>query len=70
MGMELTLGLIAGVLALIGLLIWIERRPRELGQVRLVPTTPLLFIALVVLVAVLAHLVSLVTGQPHMGRLG
>ncbi len=70
MGLGITLGLIAGVLAIIGWLIWVERKPRQLGRVNLVPTTPLLFIALVVLVAFLAHLVSLVTGQPHMGRFG
>ncbi|PLX34544.1 MAG: hypothetical protein C0605_13210 [Hyphomicrobiales bacterium] len=70
MGLELTLGLIAGLLVVIGGLVWRERRPRPLGQVSLVPTTPLLFVALVVLVAVLAHLVSLVTGHPHMGRFG
>lgn len=70
MGLETTLGMIAAVLVLIGGIMWWERRPRALGQVSLIPTTPLLFIALVILVVFLAHLVSLVTGQPHMGRFG
>lgn len=70
MGLETTLGMIAAVLVLIGGIMWWERRPRQLGQVSLIPTTPLLFIALVILVVFLAHLVSLVTGQPHMGRFG
>lgn len=70
MGLEVTLWLIGAVAAFIGWLIWTERRPRQLGQVSLLPTTPFLFIGLVVLVAFLAHLVTLLTGQPHMGRLG
>jgi len=48
----------------------VERRPRQPGQPRLVPTTLILFVSVVVLVLALAHLVTLTTGQAHRGRLG
>ena len=51
-------------------MIWLERRPRSLGQPRLVPTTPLLFLCALIVVLTLAHLVSIVTGVPHVGRFG
>ena len=51
-------------------LIWLERRPRPLGEPRLVPTTSLLFVCALIVVLALAHLVSIVTGAPHVGRLG
>ena len=56
----------AGVVALL----WLERRPREPGKPLLLPTTPLLFACLLVIILAMAHLVTLVTGVPHIGRLG
>lgn len=57
---------LAGVVALI----WLERQPREPGKPLLLPSTPLLFLCLLIIVLTLAHLVTLVTGVPHKGRLG
>lgn len=53
-----------------GLLVWLEHRPREIGRPRLVPTTPLLLLCALVVVLALAHMVTIVTGVPHQGRLG
>lgn len=44
--------------------LWGSRRKRPLGEVSLVPWTGMLFVALVVLFVMVAHLVSLLTGQP------
>lgn len=44
--------------------LWGSRRKRPLGEVSLVPWTGILFVALVVLFVMVAHLVSLLTGQP------
>lgn len=59
-----TLGIISVMVAsLIGLTIY-EKRPREFGQFRL-PTTPLFFLAFLVIVLMAAHLLTLVgAGHP------
>jgi len=57
-------------LAVAGWMIVLERREPVPGQPRLVPTTPVLFLALLALVLALTHLVTLITGTPHMGRFG
>ena len=62
-------GLIAA-LAGVTALLWMEKRPREPGKPLLLPTTPLLFVCLVVIVVALAHMVTIITGVPHRGRLG
>lgn len=48
----------ASVVAIVGL-IWYEKRPREFGQMRLVPTTPLIFLMFLVLILMAAHLLTL-----------
>ncbi len=53
-----------------GLMIWMEYRPREPGNPSLVPTTPLLFVCALIVVLALAHLMTIVTGSPHVGRFG
>jgi len=62
-------GLIAALSGVV-LLIWLEHRPRDPGKPLLLPTTPLLFICLLIIVLALAHLMTIVTGTPHKGRLG
>jgi uncharacterized BrkB/YihY/UPF0761 family membrane protein len=62
--------LLVSALAGAAAMIWLERRPRSLGRPRLVPTTALLFVCALVVVLALAHLVSIVTGVPHVGRFG
>jgi hypothetical protein len=68
MGMHATLALLAAGLALAGFARWCETRPRELGEVRLVPTTPLLAAGVIASVLAAAHLVTLLTGYPFAGR--
>jgi hypothetical protein len=48
---------------------WHERRPRALGRPPLVPHSAIQVVAVLVIIVMLAHLVSLLTGQPLKGRL-
>jgi hypothetical protein len=70
MGMHATLALLAAGLALAAFARWYETRPRELGELRLLPTTPLLAAGVLASVVAAAHLVTLLTGRPLAGRLG
>lgn len=46
-------------------LCWLrERRPRRFGEPRLFPYIPVMMVCLVVILGLLAHLISLVTGKP------
>ena len=63
-----TLALLAVGLALTELARWHEARPRELGQVRLLPATAVLAVGVLLSVLASAHLVSLITGMPLHGR--
>jgi hypothetical protein len=65
-----TLSLFLLGLALCGFARWQESRPRALGEVRLVPTTFVLGLGVLLTVLAGAHLVSLVTGVPLKGRYG
>ena len=69
--MSLTSTLIVLLLALVvaGLANWRERRPRPLGDPPLMPYTAIQMVALVVVILMLAHVVSLLSGQPLTGRL-
>jgi len=49
---------------------WRARRAREVFEVPLVPYGAVQFVALVLVVVMLAHLVTLASGQPFAGRLG
>ena len=44
------------------------RQPHEPGVIRWIPYTGLQFVALLVVVLMLAHLVTLLTGTPLVGR--
>lgn len=63
-----TLVLLGAGLATVLFCRWYESRPRELGQVRLLPSTLLLAVGVLVTVMAAAHLVSLLTGVPLKGR--
>jgi uncharacterized membrane protein YjjB (DUF3815 family) len=69
-GLGLTLAILVAAAALGVLANLLERRPRELGNPPLVPYTAIQMVAVVVTVLMLAHLVSLLSGQPFAGRLG
>lgn len=51
-----TLGILAAAIAGVVWFSWLERRPREFGRVRLVPTTPMLFLCALVAILMLVHL--------------
>lgn len=57
--------LIAGFV-IAGLMVWLEQRPRQSLEPRLVPTTPILFLGAVVAIFALVHLVNLM--GIHTGR--
>ena len=59
LGLGLALTVFANVMA---------RRPVEPGDVRLIPYNGLQFLGLVVVILMLAHLVTLLTGTPLEGR--
>lgn len=63
-----TLIVLALCAALFGVANYISRRPAELGRPRLVPWHGVQFLALIGMVLMLAHLVTLLTGQPLVGR--
>jgi hypothetical protein len=69
-GLPWTLGVLALGLALTGLARWHETRPREFGQVRLLPILPVLAVGVLLSVLAAAHLVSLLAGVPLAPRLG
>ena len=68
MSLELTLAVLLAALIAAALANWRERRPRDLGRPPLVPYTAIQVIAVVAAILMLAHLVSLLTGQPLRGR--
>jgi uncharacterized iron-regulated membrane protein len=68
MSLAWTLALLAAGLALAAFCLWHQRRPRELGDVPWFPSTLLLGVALVAVILALAHLVTLLTGHPLVGR--
>ncbi|NQV81440.1 MAG: hypothetical protein HQ495_12870 [Alphaproteobacteria bacterium] len=68
MGLTTTLiVLVVSVAAFAGAL-YRHRRPRELGDVTMLPYGGIQFAALVVAVVMVAHLVSLLSGAPLIGR--
>jgi len=68
MGLIPTVILLLAGLAGLAFCAWYERRPRELGEVRYLPTTLILFVAVLMVILAIAHLVTLVTGEPFKGR--
>lgn len=69
MSLALTLAILLAALAIAGLANWRERRPRPLGRPPMVPYIAIQAIAILVIILMLAHLVSLLTGTPLKGRL-
>jgi hypothetical protein len=49
----------AGGLGLAGTMAWLERNPRNDFQPRLVPTTPVMFIGLLIALLAIAHMLAL-----------
>lgn len=59
-------------IAVVGFLFanFMSRRPPPLGEVRFMPYAAIQFIALLVAILMIAHLVTLFTGKPFAGRSG
>jgi len=68
--LTITLGALVVAVAGTGYLVWLERKPRVPGHPRLIPSTPLMFLCLLVMIVAIAHLLTIVTGTPHTGRFG
>jgi hypothetical protein len=69
MSLAVTVAILLAALLLAGFANWRERRPRDLGRPPLVPYTTIQVLAALVIILMLAHLFSLLTGQPLHGRL-
>jgi hypothetical protein len=69
-GLDLTLAILIAAVVAAAVANLLERRPRGIGDPPLVPYTAIQMVAVVVAILMLAHLVSLLSGQPLVGRLG
>jgi len=63
-----TLIVLAVCLAVLGIGQLRERRRYEPGRISLIPWVPLQFVAMIGMIVMLAHLVTLLTGEPLVGR--
>ena len=70
--MEMAITILAALAAFggAGWALWAEKRPIDPLNPRLIPTTPVLFICLVIVIFAAAHMITLITGRPHVGRFG
>lgn len=66
----ITIGAAVGGFGCAGWALWREKQPIDPLKPRLLPTTPILFLSLVVVIFAAAHMITLATGQPHVGRFG
>ena len=69
MSLTLTLIILAVCVAVLGIAQIRERRKYEPGRISLIPWVPLQFVAMMGMILMLAHLVSLLTGEPLVGRM-
>ena len=70
MSLIATLSVLAAAAAVFVLANLGARRPAAPGDPHLIPYGAIQFVALMTMVLMLAHLVSLLTGRPFAGRLG
>lgn len=68
MSMTATIIVLVISAAVFGFANWRARKPYEPGKPDMVPWVPIQFAAILGVVLMLAHLVSLLTGQPLTGR--
>ena len=61
----LTLAALLAGLALAAAMIWLERKPRARLEPRLIPTTPIMFLGLLIVIVAAAHLLALARGASH-----
>ena len=70
MSLTVTLSVLAVAAAIFGYANYKSRRPPEPGGAPLIPYGGIQFVALVAMILMLAHLVTLLTGRPFTGRQG
>ncbi len=68
MSLGFTITILVAALGVIGLANWRERRPREIDNTPLLSYPLIQMVAIVVAILMIAHLVSLLTGQQLHGR--
>jgi hypothetical protein len=68
MDLAITLSILVLALGGVGWMVLLEKKPKDPARPLLVPTTPILFLFLVVILLAAAHLLTLATGTPHIGR--
>jgi hypothetical protein len=68
MGLTATLIALGVQWAVIGLCLWQDRKPAEIGRVRLFPYRLVILTLGVMSIATLAHAVSVATGKPILPR--
>ena len=68
MSLVLTLALLAAATVVFAVASILVRRPLPPGKVRLIPPGALQFLALLIMLIMAAHLVSLLTGRPLTSR--
>lgn len=68
MTLTVTLAVLAGFVLLLAISAYIDRRPPELGKIRLIPYRGLMVLSVIAIIALIAHLVTLLTGVPLQGR--
>ena len=56
--MSLTYGGLALGVALVAVMVWIQKRPRKTLEPRLVPTTPLMFVGAFICLVAVVHIVN------------
>jgi hypothetical protein len=64
MDLTATVWTLAGVATILAVAMWRARRPWQPGRLWRIPWNAVMALALVALMGLLAHLVSLLTGQP------
>ena len=70
MDLAVTLAGLAVAAVILAAAMIISRRPVEPGDVRMLPYGGIQFVAIVAIIVALAHLMSLLTGQPFTSRFG
>jgi uncharacterized iron-regulated membrane protein len=63
MGPVITFVLLAIGLAISGAMVWLERRPRKSLDVRMIPTTPILLIGILISLIACIHLLGMMGGH-------
>ncbi len=70
MTLTVTLVVLGTAVVLGGLSNVMARRPSEPGKPRMIPYLAIQYLAILVVVLMLAHLITLWTGKPFTGRMG